>query len=58
MQTRAIKNEKIEFLYSNQVIEAIGDKTLKQIKIKSNKNQEESIIDCNGLFLELVMANV
>lgn len=50
MQTRAMRNEKIEFLYSYQVIEAIGDKTLKQIKIKSNKNQEESIIDCNGLF--------
>ncbi|VVU95449.1 Pyridine nucleotide-disulphide oxidoreductase [seawater metagenome] len=50
MQKRAIENEKIEFLYSHQVIEAMGEKLLKKIKVKCNKTDKIAEIDCNGLF--------
>ena len=51
MQKKAINNEKIEIVYSHNVIRAEGDdKLLKQIVIQSSKTQNETTLECNGLF--------
>lgn len=51
MQEKALKNEKIEFLWNTEVIEAIGDeRVLQKIKIINNKTNEEKEIEAWGLF--------
>lgn len=50
MQQRALDNAKLEILWTSNVIEAIGEKFLTQLKICNNQTKEERIIDASGLF--------
>ena len=51
MQARAKANEKIEFMRFTQGIEAIGNgDLLTWLKVINNQTQEETIIECSGLF--------
>ncbi len=50
MQDRLLSNEKIEVKWNTEILEAIGDKALAQVRLINNKTQEESIVDANGLF--------
>ena len=53
MGERAIANPKIEFCWSSQVTEIIGDEEVEQVKIKNLKDQSEIIIDAKGFFSAL-----
>ena len=61
MQARAKTNEKIEFLWNSQVLEAIGDRPtapgapggLTGLKIKNVKNGEEHVMTCDGFFVAI-----
>ncbi len=50
MQERTLNNNKIEILWNSNVLEAIGDKFLTKLKVKNNKTNAESDIECGGLF--------
>lgn len=51
MQQRAKSNKKIEFMRHTEAIEAVGDDNqLTGLKVINNQTQEESIIECSGLF--------
>lgn len=51
MQARAKANEKIEFKRFTESIEAVGDgNRLTGLKVINNQTNEESIIECSGLF--------
>ncbi len=53
MGDRAMDNPKIEFCWSSQVIEIIGDEEVEKVKIKNLKDQSESIIEAKGFFSAL-----
>lgn len=53
MADRAMKNEKIEFLYSHGCVEALGSDGLEQIRVKNLKTDEEKVLDCKGLFFAI-----
>ncbi|MCF7835287.1 thioredoxin-disulfide reductase [Candidatus Gracilibacteria bacterium] len=50
MQEKVIDNPKINILRNTEATEAIGDDFLKGLKIINNKTNEESQIECEGLF--------
>lgn len=51
MQQRAKSNRKIEFMRHTEAIEAVGDDNqLTGLKVINNQTQEESTIECSGLF--------
>ncbi len=51
MQQRAKSNKKIEFMRHTEAIEAVGDDNqLTGLKVINNQTQEESTIECSGLF--------
>lgn len=55
MQERAIKNEKIEFLWNTEVLEVLGTREtgVTGIRILNNQTNEESIFPCEGVFLAI-----
>jgi len=53
MGDRAMANPKIEFLWSSQVVEIIGDEEVEKVKIKSLKDQSETIVEAKGFFSAL-----
>jgi len=53
MGDRAMANPKIEFLWSSQVVEIIGSKEVEKVKIKSLKDQSETIVEAKGFFSAL-----
>ena len=53
MGDRAIANPKIEFLWSSQVVEIIGGEEVEKVKIKSLKDQSETIVEAKGFFSAL-----
>lgn len=53
MQTRAMKNDKIEILYSHNVIEALGDKLVSSVTVKHVDSGETRNIECGGLFFAI-----
>ena len=53
MQQRALDNPKIEFLWSQQVIEAKGDDLLQEIVLESTKTGEKSTREVAGLFFAI-----
>ncbi len=54
MQQRAKANEKIEFRRFTEAVEAIGDGSfLTGLKVINNHTQEESLIECSGLFFAI-----
>lgn len=50
MQERVKTNPKIEILWHTEAIEALGDTTLKQVKIINHQTQTESLLEVRGLF--------
>ncbi|HEX8398085.1 MAG TPA: thioredoxin-disulfide reductase [Pyrinomonadaceae bacterium] len=55
MQERALKNEKIEFLWNTEVLEILGSKDtgVTGIRILNNQTNEESLFPCEGVFLAI-----
>jgi len=53
MQDKFFKNDKIEVLWNTNVLEAYGDKALKELKILNNQTNEESMIEASGLFFAI-----
>ena len=50
MQERAKTNEKIDILWNTELVEALGDGILSQVKVVNNKTNETTLLDANGLF--------
>ena len=56
MQDRLFKNDKIEILWNNKVVEFIGEKdplTLKQVILENTENGKLSHIDISGAFIAI-----
>ena len=53
MQTRAKANPKIEFLLSQEPVEAVGSKNLEGLVIKSTKTGETRLVPVNGIFFAI-----
>ncbi|OUW95064.1 MAG: thioredoxin-disulfide reductase [Pelagibacteraceae bacterium TMED237] len=56
LQERLFKNEKIEVIWNNKVIEFLGEDnphTLKQVVLENTLNTTKSIIDVNGAFIAI-----
>ncbi len=50
MQEKIFSNKKIEVKWNTEALEALGDKSLAGLKIKNNKTQEITTLQCGGLF--------
>lgn len=50
MQERVLTNKKMEVLWNTEAIEVIGDKSVSGVKVKNNKTNQISTIECGGLF--------
>lgn len=45
MQERVKNNEKITIMRHTELLEALGEQTLQQVKVINNQTKEESVID-------------
>jgi thioredoxin reductase (NADPH) len=53
MQQRALDNEKVEFLWSHEVTQALGRDGLESVRVKNLKSGEEREIAAAGLFFAI-----
>jgi thioredoxin reductase (NADPH) len=53
MQERAKANPKIKFLWDSEVVEAVGDQKLTDLRIKNIKTGEEQLLPVGGLFVAI-----
>ncbi len=53
MQERAQNNPKIKFIFNVDVLEVLGENSVSGLKLKNNKTNEESVLNCQGLFLAI-----
>jgi thioredoxin reductase (NADPH) len=55
MQDRAMKNEKIEFLWNSEITEVLSEtgKEVVGVRVKSTETGEESVLPVQGLFLAI-----
>jgi len=53
MQERALKNEKIEFLWNHVVVDLVGDSRLEGAKLRHVQTGEESVLPLTGLFVAI-----
>lgn len=55
MQDRALKNEKIEFIWDTVVTEILGEKSkeVTGVRLKNVKSEEEKTLDATGFFLAI-----
>ncbi len=55
MQERALKNEKIDFMWNTEIKEILGTKEsgVSGIRIFNNQTNEESVFDCEGVFVAI-----
>lgn len=53
MQERALNNAKISFIWDSEVIEALGDEALTDLRLRNRQTGEESILPFQGLFLAI-----
>jgi len=55
MQERAIKNEKIEFVWNSVVTEVLGtpEAGLTGVRLENTRTGEESSLECEGLFIAI-----
>lgn len=51
LQERALAHEKIDFVWSAEVVEILGDKSVEVVKIKNINTQALSQVPCNGVFI-------
>jgi thioredoxin reductase (NADPH) len=53
MGERAMKNPKIEFFWSSQVLDILGENEVEKVKIKSVKDGSEQVVEAKGFFAAL-----
>ena len=53
MQSRAMNNRKIRFVWNSVVEEILGKERVEGVKIKNTKTDETTIIPCDGLFVAI-----
>lgn len=53
MQDRALKNEKIKFVWDSAVEEVLGEDAVKGVRIKNLKTGKTSTLDCDGVFVAI-----
>jgi len=56
LQERLFKNEKVEIIWNNKVVEFVGDnnpQTLKSIVLENTKNNAKTTLDINGAFIAI-----
>jgi thioredoxin reductase (NADPH) len=53
MQQRAFDNPKIDFAWSSEVIEALGEEYLESVKVKNLETGEETVHEAAGLFFAI-----
>jgi thioredoxin reductase (NADPH) len=53
MQERALSNPKIKFLWNSEVIEAVGDLKLTELRVRNTVTGEESAVPVSGLFVAI-----
>jgi thioredoxin reductase (NADPH) len=53
IQDRAFKEPKISFVWDSVVIKVLGDEKVEGVRIKNVKTGEESILECDGLFIAI-----
>lgn len=51
LQERAKNNPKIELILSSVGVEILGDNTVKKLRIKDVKTNQEKDVDCSGVFI-------
>ncbi|MEW6096499.1 MAG: thioredoxin-disulfide reductase [bacterium] len=51
LQERVLAHEKIDFVWSSQVVEILGNESVEALKVKNINTQQESKIQCNGVFI-------
>ena len=53
MQSRAMKNEKIEFKWNQEVIEVLGEEKIRGVRLKDRKEDREWEFEIGGLFIAI-----
>jgi len=53
MQERAMKNPKVEFLWSHEVVDVLGGEKVTGVRVRDRKSGEERDLACGGLFLAI-----
>lgn len=53
MQDRVFANDKIKIIWDSEVIQASGDRLLKNITVRNVQNSDTCVIDVNGLFFAI-----
>lgn len=54
MQTRALNNEKIEFMWDSELAEVLGDKVVEGVKVKNrNTGEYTTLDDVTGVFIAI-----
>jgi len=53
MQERAMKNEKIEFLWDSVPVDLLGDQHLEGVRVRNTKTGEESTLEAGGVFVAI-----
>lgn len=54
MQTRALNNEKIEFMWNSELAEVLGDKVVEGVKVKNrNTGEYTTLDDVTGVFIAI-----
>ncbi|MUL41228.1 thioredoxin-disulfide reductase [Streptomonospora sp. PA3] len=53
MQERAFANDKIRFLWNNEVTEVVGDSKVSAVRLRNTVTGEESKLDITGLFIAI-----
>ena len=53
MQERAFANDKIDFAWDSEVLEAVGEDRLEGVRLRNVKTGEESLLPATGLFIAI-----
>lgn len=53
MADRVLKHPKIEVIWNTDMIDVIGDKAVKGVRLKNNKTGEEKTLDVEGVFIAI-----
>ncbi len=53
LQDKAFNTKNIEFLWNSEVLEFLGKEKLESVKIKNNKTNKETKLECSGAFVAI-----
>ena len=53
MQERAMANEKIKFIWNTEVVEVVGEKEVKSLKLNNRETGEQSELSVGGFFVAI-----